>query len=162
MQSLHSVIRPTPALACGVVVAVLIGVVFGGATPGEAAKSLMVVGIYVAALLVHELSHAVTARRAGMTVEAIRLSLFGGLTSYSGADPGLPVLRQIAVAGPKGSFLAAVACLIVAVGASAAGWRAGVGPLAAWGVQANLTLALINLLPFGTLDGAALRATRRV
>ena len=162
MQSLLRVIRPTPALAGGVAGVMLIAVVAGDTSRlGDAAKALMVALVYVASLLVHELSHAVMAQRAGMTVEGISVSLFGGITRYSGPDPGPQMLRRIALAGPKASLLACGACLAVAVATSAAGWRSGVGSLAAWGVQANLTIGLVNLLPFGSLDGAALRARRR-
>lgn len=162
MQSLLRAIRPTPAFAGGVIGVMSIAVVAGGASLGELAKALMVVAVYVASLFVHEFSHAVTAQRAGMAVEAISISLFGGITRYSGPDPGPRVLRRIALAGPKASLLACGACLAVAIATSAAGWRGGIGSLSAWGVQANLTLGLVNLLPFGNLDGAALRAGRRV
>src|SRR3954467_15987680 len=52
------------------------------------------------AILVHELGHAVAARAAGSTSVSIRLTAFGGLTTFAPA-PGSRLPRiGIAVAGP--------------------------------------------------------------
>lgn len=96
-----------------------------------------------------------------MQVDGITLSLAGGVTRYSGPDPGPAALQTIALAGPRRSAVVGVACLAVAQAVWAAGWRGGLGPLAIWAAQVNLALALVNLLPFGTLDGALARAARR-
>src|SRR5687768_3496996 len=82
----------------------------------------------------------------------------GGVTCYSGPDPGPRVLRRIALAGPKTSLLTALGCLLFLVAEGLTGWRSEIGSVAAWGLQANLALGLVNLLPVGSLDGAALRS----
>jgi len=125
------------------------------------ADAAAVLAVYVAALLVHEGAHAWVARNAGLHVDGIIISAFGGVTRYSGADPGARALRRIALAGPKASFAAMLASLLVAAGASAAGWHNGPGALAAWSVEVNLFVGAVNLLPFGTLDGAAARRASR-
>jgi len=161
MQSLVAKIRPTPGLVAGVVIAVVFAVVTGGANPEAVGDALILIGTLVGSVSLHELSHAVAARRAGLTVDFIRLSLLGGLTAYSGSDPGRQVLRRIAMAGPKASFGAAGACLMILVAESASGWRSPVGSMAAWGLEFNFLLGAVNLLPFGSLDGAAIRAAGR-
>jgi Zn-dependent protease len=120
-----------------------------------------ILAVYVVALLIHEGAHAWTARQEGMTVDGITVSAFGGVTRYSGVDPGPRAVRRIALAGPKASLSAMLASLGLAAGASAAGWHSGSGALAAWSVEVNLLLGVINLLPVGTLDGAAARQAKR-
>jgi Zn-dependent protease len=161
MQNLVVKIRPTPGLVVGLGIAAVLAVVTGGASPAAIGGAGVLIGALVGSVSLHELSHAVAARRAGMTVDCIRLSLLGGITAYSGPDPGPQVLRRIALAGPKASFAAAGVCLLILVAESATGWRSAVGSMAAWGLQFNLVLGAINLLPFGSLDGAALREARR-
>src|ERR1700761_2521033 len=59
-----------------------------------------------ASLIVHELGHALVARRDGIEVKQIDLYLFGGLTQMTrdAASPGEDF--KIAVAGPAATFLA--------------------------------------------------------
>jgi Zn-dependent protease len=161
MRSLVAKVRPTPGLVMGVGIALALSFVIGGVNLAAVGGAGVLVGALIGSVVLHELSHAVTAQRAGMSVEFVRLSLFGGLTAYSGPDPGPHVLRRIARAGPKASFAAAGACLLLLVAESATGWRSAVGSMAAWGLQFNLVLGAVNLLPFGSLDGAALREAGR-
>jgi Zn-dependent protease/CBS domain-containing protein len=105
-----------------------------------------------ASVLVHELSHALLARSAGIPVPRIRLFLFGGVSEMT-AEPHEPRSEfRIAAAGP------AVSLLIAAVAEGAA--RALEGPepsgaraLVEYLAAANLLLALFNLLPGLPLDG---------
>lgn len=161
MQSLIGKIRPTPGLVVGTVALTLLALLTGGGSPGALADAALIVCVLVGSVLAHEMSHAVVARRVGMTVDTIRVSLLGGVTHYSGADPGLAALRRIALAGPKTSFLVAFACLAVLGAEAATGKPTALGTAAAWGLQANLVIGTVNLLPFGSLDGAALRRARR-
>jgi Zn-dependent protease len=125
------------------------------------AQGAGVLGVYVLALLIHEGAHAWAADREGMAVEGITVSVFGGVTRYSGADPGGRAVRRIALAGPKASFAAMLVSLGLAAAASAAGWHSGPGALAALSVEVNLLLGAINLLPFGTLDGGAAKQAKK-
>ena len=89
------------------------------------------------------------------------LSALGGITRYRGPDPGPAALRKIALAGPWRSAVVGLTGLVVAEAAFLAGWRGGLGPFAIWVAQVNLGLAIVNLLPFGSLDGAMARAARK-
>lgn len=64
-----------------------------------------------ASLIVHELGHALVARRQGIEVKRIDLFLFGGLTQMSrdAATPGEDF--KIAVAGPVATFGVILVCL---------------------------------------------------
>ena len=89
MQSVFSKVRPTPGLVVGAI-AVGIAVVARGDGPESLVDSLVVVAALIGSVLAHELSHAVVARRAGMAVDAIRVSLLGGGHLLLGARPRAP------------------------------------------------------------------------
>src|SRR3989442_7242587 len=106
-------------------------------------------------VLVHELSHALLARRAGIEVPRIRLFLFGGV-SEMGSEPQSPSAEvRIAAAGPLTSFgLAALFFALSLTGLPSVvyGGRELTGYLA--GI--NLLLGLVNLPPAFTLAGSTL------
>ncbi len=104
-------------------------------------------------LLVHEVSHAVVAKRNDVRVRSITLFVFGGVTQLEGQahTPGADF--RIAAVGPATSvvlagFFAATEAVVQ---------RASVHGLAVatlswlWGV--NLVLAAFNLIPAAPLDG---------
>jgi len=103
-------------------------------------------------VLVHELSHAFLARRAGIPVPRIRLFLFGGVAEMA-AEPHEPRAElRIAAAGPLTSLAIAAlgfAGTVALEGTKPSGARALVEYLAV----ANLLLGLFNLLPGLPLDG---------
>ena len=79
--------------------------VFPEANPGlsdgtyiamAAAASLL----FFASILLHELGHAVQARREGMEIEGITLWLFGGIAKFNGEFPSAGAEFRIAIAGP--------------------------------------------------------------
>lgn len=103
---------------------------------------------------IHDLVHAVVARRRGIAVPAIAVSFFGGATPL---DPTAPSARDdlaIALAGPLASLGVAGACAILGAGAAAVG---GDGRLVATILAAllvlNLLLGGVNLVPAYPLDG---------
>lgn len=118
-----------------------------------------------ASLIVHELGHALVARRQGIEVRQIDLFLFGGLTRMSRdtATPGEEF--KVAIAGP----LATVAVILLCLGVD----MAIVGPQRlhhaitldsdiqitpvllslAWLVPMNVLLLAFNLVPAFPLDG---------
>ncbi len=105
-----------------------------------------------ASVLLHELSHALLARAAGIPVPRIRLFLFGGVSEMT-AEPHEPRWEfRIAAAGP------AVSLMIAGI-AEAAAWAlegpepSGTRALVEYLAAANLLLALFNLLPGLPLDG---------
>ena len=104
-------------------------------------------------IVVHELGHAIVARRVGLGVRGMALSLFGGATELSGAPRTPGAAFVIAAAGPIASLVLAVASAIahvVLVESDADPLAAAIPALAA---IANLAIAALNLLPGLPLDG---------
>jgi len=130
---------------------------FPEAQPPIHGGSAWVLGVVAALLLfgsvlVHELSHALLAQRAGIPVPRIRLFLFGGVSEMASEpqNPGAEV--RIAAAGPLTSFGLAVLFYLLSVTGLPSlvnGGRQVVDYLAAL----NLALGLFNLLPGFPLDG---------
>ncbi|MGE5135935.1 MAG: site-2 protease family protein [Gemmatimonadota bacterium] len=109
--------------------------------------------LFVAALLAHELAHAVVARRKGVPVRSITLWALGGVAELGGDPPTARADLQIAVAGPATSLAAGLV-----FGGLWAIVRAADGPalLSAalfWLAVMNGLLAVFNLLPGAPLDG---------
>jgi Zn-dependent protease len=124
--------------------------------------------LFFASLVLHELGHAVVARRLGLEIEGVDLWFFGGLAKMRGQTrtPGAEFL--IAIAGP-------LVTLIVVAGASAIGialssaqhfWdllvlNAGVHATAglvllSWLATINALVLVFNLIPALPLDGGRL------
>jgi Zn-dependent protease len=106
--------------------------------------------LFFASLLLHELGHAVQARREGMEIEGITLWLFGGVAQFKGMFPSAGAEFRIAVAGPLVSL---VLGLVFSLGAWAISAAESVDGVAAWLGYINLTLLVFNLLPALPLDG---------
>jgi Zn-dependent protease/predicted transcriptional regulator len=116
-----------------------------------------------ASVLLHELSHAVVARRADIPVSGITLHVFGGVAQLE-REPASPGAEfRMAAVGPLTSFAIAAACwAAVRTWTLPAGWDALVMYLG----RINLLVAAFNLVPGFPLDGgrllrAALWAWRR-
>ena len=129
--------------------------VFPDQNPGlsdSAYLSMAVVAsiLFFTSLLLHELGHAIEARREGMTIEGITLWLFGGVAKFSGMFPSAGAEFRIAIAGPLVSLLLGAGFVGVAVVLSGAEQVDGV---AAWLGYINLALLVFNLLPALPLDG---------
>lgn len=129
---------------------------FGGGVGG-----LIVVGLVFGSVLLHELGHALVARRYGVHVSGIELSFFGGAAKMVEMPRSANHEIAIAAAGP------AVSLMLAGVGlglgglfhVSAIGWLLGT---IGW---INLVLAGFNLIPALPMDGGRiLRAalTRRM
>jgi Zn-dependent protease len=104
-------------------------------------------------LLIHELGHAVAARRAGLDVARITLSFIGGTTELVGVVRRPAEELVIALGGPLASMLAALAASlvhVVIVEAAGPGLPATVAALIA---VANLAVAVLNVIPGLPLDG---------
>jgi Zn-dependent protease len=109
--------------------------------------------VFVVAILIHELAHALTARRYGIRVDNVTLWMLGGVTEL-GSQPKTPRAEAaVAASGPAASL---------ALGGAFAGlaWLIDASPLLraalAWLAGINLLLAVFNLLPAAPLDGGRL------
>lgn len=100
-------------------------------------------------ILLHELSHAVMARRFGLPVRSINLEFLGGFTEIEG-EPATPGQEfKIAVVGPLTSLAVAAASFGLMLAFSG-----GLVDLAFGGLAgANLIIGIVNLVPGLPLDG---------
>ncbi len=106
-----------------------------------------------ASLILHELAHALMARRLGVPTAGITLFLFGGVAELQG-EPGTPSAElRIAIVGPLASMV--LAGLFWACGHVAATMFNAPPAVALFGYLAfiNLALAVFNLVPAFPLDG---------
>lgn len=106
--------------------------------------------LFVAGILVHELSHALVARRRNLDVAGIRLFVFGGYTEMDGDPPEPGDEVAIAIAGPLASLLLAGMFYVASlVAGSSPGIERALLALAV----VNLVIAGFNVLPGLPLDG---------
>jgi len=103
-----------------------------------------------ASVVLHELGHALVARRFRIPVRGITLFVFGGVAQLEREPPSAAAELFIAIAGPIVSFALAVAFTLLEPAVT------GIMPL--WGVvkylaYINFALALFNLIPGFPLDG---------
>ena len=106
--------------------------------------------LFFSSILLHELGHAVQARRDGLGIDGITLWLFGGVARFTGGFPSAGAEFRIAVAGPLVSLALGGGFLGVAF---VPGLPEPVGAVAAWLGFINLLLLVFNLLPALPLDG---------
>lgn len=108
--------------------------------------------VFFASLLLHELSHAVVARRLGISVVGIALFLLGGVSLVE-SEPQRPRDEfLIAIAGPLCSVVLAVGFGALAYATFAPGWLT-LQTIALYASGVNLMVAAFNLLPGFPLDG---------
>lgn len=115
-----------------------------------AGMAVVAVGAFFASLLLHELGHALQARREGMEIDGITLWLFGGVAQFRGDFPSAPAELRIALAGPAVSLC--LGGLFVGL-ADLVSSPAEVQGVLAWLGSINLILLVFNMLPALPLDG---------
>ena len=127
---------------------------------------------YFASLILHELGHALAARRLGIGIVGIDLWFFGGLSHMRREPQSAGEEMKVAVAGPAVTFALFVACVAasaaLAPGESFADQalpREGLGTtptlaLVGWLGFINAALFLFNIIPAFPLDGGASHARR--
>ncbi len=127
--------------------------------------TVITVLVLFGSLIVHELGHALAARRQGIVVRRIDLFLFGGLTEMSrdAASPGEDF--KIAAAGPLATFGFVLLCLgvdLAIVGphrlihAAKLDTTVSITPVLlslSWLLFWNVLLLVFNLVPAFPLDG---------
>jgi Zn-dependent protease len=139
----------------GLVVWSLGAVVFPDEVPGLSdgayvAMAVVAALLFFTSLLLHELGHAVVARREGMEIAGITLWLFGGVARFNGMFPSAGAELRIALAGPAVSLFLGLLFLGVAAALSLPDAVDGV---VAWLGRINLILLAFNMLPALPLDG---------
>ncbi len=127
--------------------------------------TVVTVMLFFVSLIIHELGHAFAARREGIAVNRIELFLFGGTTHMS-RDSKTPAEElKISAAGPAGTLLFIVICLIVdllivgpnrMVHAIELDSDISITPVLlslSWLVPMNVLILAFNLVPAYPLDG---------
>ncbi len=105
--------------------------------------------LFFASVLAHELSHALVARRFGLTVESITLFIFGGATTIDEDSRTPREEAWIALAGPVTSVVIGLALL----GADLLVAQPQLAALLGWLGYINVLLGLFNLIPGFPMDG---------
>jgi Zn-dependent protease/CBS domain-containing protein len=104
-------------------------------------------------ILLHEMGHALVARRVGIPIRGITLFLFGGVAEMEGEPPSAGSEFLMAIAGPLVSLaLAALFALLWLAGAAAhwPEWLVALCDSLAW---INGIVLVFNLMPAFPLDG---------
>jgi len=138
--------------------------------PGGSSSQAFLLAVLTAAgffgsILLHELGHAVVARRNGIGISSIQLWIFGGMARMDREADSPGVEARVALAGPAATALIVVVC--VAIGIVGGGWtefhnaavfesrvgEAAVPALFDWLAAINLLLLIFNLIPAFPMDG---------
>ena len=152
-------------LAGGLVVIAALPFMIASGFEDDLGFTVCVMGIFIAAFLCHELAHKVSAQMFGYWAEfrlnpwGVALTLISYVSPVKLVAPGAVLidgqlywndLGKIAVAGP----LTNIGQAVVFLGVQTLTGNAVLMNLASIGISLNSTLALINMLPYGMLDGA--------
>jgi Zn-dependent protease len=111
---------------------------------------------FLAAVLAHELGHAIVARRQGLGVDGITLWALGGLTRIEGDAPSPAGELRISGIGPLVSLALGLGLGGVGLALGALGWSPLVAAAFGWLGAINVILAVFNALPGAPLDGGRL------
>jgi Zn-dependent protease/CBS domain-containing protein len=111
-------------------------------------------GLFLGSLVLHELSHAIAARRtAGVEVEDITFWLFGGVARIRGELPTPKLQLLVAGIGPLTSLALGVVFWGIALLLGELGAGSLIAGTVLWLGVMNGTLAVFNLIPGSPLDG---------
>jgi Zn-dependent protease len=146
--------------------------VLGGSRTTAYLVAVASVLAFFASLIVHELGHALIARRNGLNVVGIDLWAFGGITRTSGVVEGPGTEFRVAAAGPLATLGVIVVCILAGVLLTdsghffkvAVGVKLGSGEVRAtpalvwlsWVGTINALVLVFNLVPAFPLDGGQL------
>ena len=121
--------------------------------------------LFFASIVLHELGHAIVARRNGIGISNISLWMFGGMADLR-SDPATPGAEfRIAAAGPAVTFLVVVASVVAgfalygsstfedALALQSSASPPGGAVVLGWFANVNAFVLIVNLLPALPLDG---------
>lgn len=129
-----------------------------GRDPGAFVWAGLFVALMVASAGLHEMGHVAAVRGCGLTVESVTLTLFGGVTHFSGHPPTRAGRAAIAAAGPLASAFLAAALLAAWVAVGGESEPTPQAGLFGAGSVMNASIAAFNLLPVPGFDGARILA----
>src|SRR5688500_12620161 len=120
--------------------------------------------LFFGSVVLHELGHAVVARRNGIETQGIELWLLGGIARLSRDSDSPGVEFRVAAAGPLVTLLFGLVCLAVGAVVSSGGFGDALGfeedgsvgageAVLAWLTYVNAVLLVFNLIPGFPLDG---------
>ncbi len=110
------------------------------------------IGLFVSIIL-HEFSHALIARRAGLPIRGITLFIFGGVSEISEEPQSSKIELLMAIAGPISSFIIGGFFFISEVIAIQYNWSMIITGIFGYLAMINLLLGIFNLVPAFPLDG---------
>jgi len=129
-------------------------ILIGGALDANSASAILQIGLFVVAgfisILVHELGHALMARRFGAYSE-ITLQAFGGFAAYSGVRLTRPQVFAVTAAGPAVQILLGLMLFFSLPHLPELNPNGAYFLITLMGI--SLFWAVLNLLPILPLDG---------
>jgi Zn-dependent protease len=139
--------------------------VLGGSSTTTYLVAVASVLSFFLSLILHELGHALVARRNGLNVLGIELWALGGMTRTTGAPAGPGAQFRVAAAGPAVTLLIIAACALAGALFPANDHVVQVlevrsvhtSPVVVWlslVLALNVLVLLINLIPAFPLDGS--------
>jgi Zn-dependent protease len=143
--------------------ALVIAAMLGFALVVDLGALVGIIGVisFFVAIFVHELAHAVVAKRFGIRTEAIELWGLGGMARLD-RDPTTPKAEGfVAAAGPLSNAVTGGLAVLAAIVLDTLDAPRAVVVSVGWFAVVNLALAAFNVLPGAPLDGGRiLRAVR--
>lgn len=106
-----------------------------------------------ASVVLHELAHAVVARRFGLEIKGITLFIFGGVAEMAGEPPSPRAEFWVAIAGPIASLAIAAGCFGLNLLGAAGAWPLPVEAVVGYLGLVNALLVVFNMVPAFPLDG---------
>lgn len=109
-------------------------------------------GLFVSIVL-HELSHALVARRYGLRIDGITLFIFGGVAEMRDEPDSAKTEFMMAVAGPLASIALAAGFFMLRGLTEGLGWPGPATAVIGYLAMINGLLAAFNMVPAFPLDG---------
>ncbi len=109
-------------------------------------------GLFISVIL-HELGHAIVARRYNLDISQITLFIFGGVAELKSEPPSPKVEFLVAIAGPIVSVALALLMNSLTIAGEHAGWPVMLTGVTNYLAIINLVIVLFNLIPAFPLDG---------